>query len=285
MISCAVNPACGREIDYGLTPAREIKNVMAIGGGVAGLETARVCAIRGHKVTLLEKSVKLGGNLLPGGAPDFKEDDIALANWYEDQLRDLNVPVKFNALVTKEMDKEFNADAVIVATGSIPKMLKIDNANNVYSAEDVLLERKETGNSTVIIGGGLVGCELALDLADKGKKITIVEMQNGILQVGGPLCHANEDMLKDLVKFKKIDVRTGSYVSKAAGNGFVVNTGDKEELVEADSAVVAIGYVSQKSLYDEIKFDVPEIHLLGDANKVANIMYAVWDAYEVARNI
>ena len=131
MISCAVNPACGREIDYGLTPAREIKNVMAIGGGVAGLETARVCAIRGHKVTLLEKSVKLGGNLLPGGAPDFKEDDIALANWYEDQLRDLNVPVKFNALVTKEMDKEFNADAVIVATA--------DHSHAVVAANAIAL--------------------------------------------------------------------------------------------------------------------------------------------------
>jgi len=285
MISCAVNPACGRENEYGLTPARTAKNIMIVGGGVAGLEAARVCALRGHKVTLFEKSGKLGGNLLPGGAPDFKDDDIALANWYEDQLKDLNVPVIFNTKVTRETVNEFDADAVIVATGSIPKMLKIGDAANVYSAEDVLLERKDAGDSTVIIGGGLVGCETALWLADKGRKVTIVEMQNGILQVGGPLCHANEDMLKDLVKFKNINVRLNSFVSKAADSGFIVRTGDKEELVEADSAIVAIGYVSQKSLYDEIKFDVPEIHLLGDANKVANIMYAVWDAYEVARSI
>lgn len=284
-VSCAVNPACGREAEYGLEPARKIKNVMIIGGGVAGLEAARVSAIRGHKVTLFEKSDRLGGNIIPGGAPDFKEDDIALANWYTNELKDLNVKVCYNTEVTKEMIKDFNAEEVIVATGSIPRRLAIPGSDKVYAAEEVLLGKKDPGKSTIIIGGGLVGCETALWLVDQGKKVTLVELQDDILKVGGPLCHANQDMLKDLIKFKKIDLRVNTSVTSAKEEGFVIKSGEKEEVIAADSAIIAIGYLSEKSLYDEIKFEIPNIHLLGDANEVSNIMYAIWNAYEVARNI
>jgi 2-enoate reductase len=284
-ISCAVNPACGRENEYGLQPARESKNVMIVGGGVAGCEAARVCAIRGHNVTLFEKTDKLGGNIIPGGVPDFKDDDRELARWYTGELKDLKVTIHFNNEVTKEIVKETNADVVIVATGSVPKMLKIDNSNKVYTAEEVLLGKKDAGNSTVIIGGGLVGCETALWLADQGKQVTIVEMQSDILKIGGPLCHANEDMLRDLVKFKKIDVRLNTIVAGATDNGFLLKSDGKEASIIADSAIVSIGYNSQRNLYDEIKFNVPQVHLLGDARQVQNIMYAIWNAYEVARNI
>ena len=92
-------------------------------------------------------------------------------------------------------------------------------------------------------------------------------------------------MLKDLVKFKTIDLRLNTCVSGATDNGFILKSGDKEEVVAADSAIVSIGYISQKSLYDEIKFEVPNVHLLGDASQVQNIMYAIWNAYEVSRNI
>lgn len=284
-ISCAVNPACGRENEYAIEPARKVKNVMIVGGGVAGCEAARVCAIRGHKVTVFEKTDRLGGNIIPGGVPDFKDDDRALAKWYTDELKELNVDVHYNTKVTKDMVKDVNADVVIVATGSTPRTLTIDGSNKVYTAEEVLLGKKDAGDSTIIIGGGLVGCETALWLVDQGKKVTLVEMQSDILKVGGPLCHANEDMLKALVKFKKIDVRLNSLVAGAADTGFVIKSGDKEEIIAADSAIVAIGYNSEKSLYDEVKFDVPQVYLLGDANQVQNIMYAIWNAYEVARNI
>lgn len=284
-ISCAVNPACGREREYEVEPARYTKKVTIIGGGVAGCEAARVCALRGHKVTLFEKTDRLGGNIVPGGVPDFKEDDKDLVKWYAGELKDLKVEVNFNSEVTKEMVTNADADVVIVATGSTPRILKIDNSDKVYTAEEVLLGNKDAGDSTIIIGGGLVGCETGLWLADQGKKVTIVEMQSDILKVGGPLCHANEDMLKDLVKFKKIDLRTNTVVTGATDDGFVIKTGDKEEIIAADSVIVAIGYNSQKKLYDEIKNDIPEVHLLGDARKVQNIMYAIWDAYEVARRI
>lgn len=284
-ISCAVNPAAGRELDYRLEPATVRKNIFIIGGGVAGCETARVSALRGHNVTLHEKKARLGGNIIPGGTPDFKEDDHLLAQWYERELADLEINLHLNSEVTKEMIMEAKADVVIVATGSTPKIFNISNSNKVYTAEDVLEGRKDVGESTVIIGGGLVGCETALWLADQGKHVTIVEMLSDILKVGGPLCHANTDMLKALVPYKGIDLRTNTVVTGATEDGFILKSGDKEEVVKADSAILAVGYNSQKELYEEIRFDVPEVHLLGDARQVQNIMYAIWDAYEVARNI
>jgi 2-enoate reductase len=284
-ISCAVNPAVGREGEYDLKQATIVKKVIVVGGGVAGCESARDCALRGHKVSLYEKSSRLGGNVIPGGAPDFKEDDIKLINWYALELRDLKVDIHLNSEVTKETVHNMDADTVIVATGSTPKMLRLGNGDSkVYSAEEVLLG-KDPGSSTVIIGGGLVGCETALWLAQQGKKVTIIELLDNILLQGGPLCHANSEMLKDLLKFKKVGIRTNTSIVGASDHGFVVRSGDKEEIIAADSAIVAIGYHSQRNLYDEIKNEVGEIYLLGDARKVQNIMYAIWDAYEVARNV
>jgi len=284
-VSCAVNPACGREGDYGFGPANESKKVLIIGGGVAGCEAARVAALRGHLVTLLEKSPQLGGNLLAGGVPDFKEDDIELIKWYDYELKRLDVKVLLNTTATKDRILSFDVDTVIVATGSRPKVLKIEGTDKVYNAEDVLLGRKDPGKAAVIIGGGLVGCETALWLKDMGKDVTIVEMMDDILKIGGPLCHANHDMLHDLIKFKKIDVKCSSKISKAVEGGFVVQSGDKEETVKADCAIVAIGYDSEKALVEELKFNVKDLKVIGDANKVQNIMYAIWGAYEVARNI
>ncbi|MBU2699987.1 2-enoate reductase [Sporomusaceae bacterium BoRhaA] len=285
-LSCAVNPAVGREREYDLKQATVMKKVVIVGGGVAGCEAARVCALRGHKVSLYEKSSRLGGNVIPGGAPDFKEDDIKLADWYTLELKDLKVDVHLNSEVTKEMMTKQDADAVIVATGSTPKMLRIEDGDDkVFTAEDVLLGKKDPGKSTVIIGGGLVGCETALWLAQAGKKVTIVEMMDGILKVGGPLCSANDEMLKELLKFKGVDIRTQTAIVKANEQGFIVKCNDQTETIEADSAIICIGYNGQRKLYDEVKNAVGEIYLLGDARKVQNIMYAIWDAYEVARDI
>lgn len=284
-ISCAVNPASGRENEYGISAAMKKKTVFIVGGGVAGMEAARVSAIRGHKVTLCEKSGELGGNLIPGGAPDFKEDDHALIRWYELQLRDLGVDVKLNTPVTADMLIKSDADEIIIATGSKPKMLKIDGVD-LLTAEDVLTEKADPGKSTIIIGGGLVGCEAALWLKQsKNVDVTIVELQQDILQLGGPLCSANKDMLKDLLVFNNIPALTGSSITGKSKDGYIVKTPEGEKTIAADSVICAVGYASQKSLYEEVREEIPYAHLLGDAEQVSNIMYAVWDAYELARNI
>ena len=170
MLNCAVNPQACREKDNGLTPILKKKKVLIVGGGVAGCEAARVLALRGHEPVLYEKNDKLGGNLIPGGAPDFKEDDIALANWYAHTLGELNVEVHLNSELTKEEILKYDADSVIIATGSTPKVFSLGDDDKVFTAADVLLGNKDAGNTTVVVGGGLVGCELALDLAKKGKK-------------------------------------------------------------------------------------------------------------------
>jgi 2-enoate reductase len=284
-ISCAVNPVCGRESDYPVLPALIKKSVMIIGGGVAGMEAARVCALRGHAVTIYERSGHLGGVVVPGGVPDFKEDDHALIRWYERELHDLKVGLSFNTEVTEEFVLKARPDVLIVATGSRPKLLAIGDAANVYTAEDVLNGVKSAGNKTVVVGAGLVGCETAMWLHDQGVEVTVVEMADKILSLAGPLCHANHDMLCDLMAFKKIPVLTGSYLSGVTEGGFVARTGDQQTVIAADSAILAIGYRSERSLYASLRNQLDEVHVFGDARQVQNIMYAIWDAYEVARGI
>ena len=284
-LNCAVNPQACRERYTAYTPIVKSKKVLIIGGGVAGCEAARVLAIRGHKPHVIEKRGYLGGNLIPGGAPDFKEDDIHLANWYTKQLKKWNVPVELNKEVTKQEVLSGDYDTVIVATGSSPKVFSLGDDQKVYTAEDVLLEKKDCGAATVIIGGGLVGCETALWLAKKGKKVTIVEVMDKLLAVNGPTCHANSEMLERLIPFYGIEVITGAKAKEYANGALKVEVGSDQKSIPCDSVVLSVGYKEENSLYHELEFDVPEIYLLGDAKKVTNIMYSIWDAFEVANHI
>lgn len=284
-LNCAVNPAACREKEAALTPALKSRTVLIVGGGVAGCEAARVLALRGHKPVIYEKSDRLGGNLIPGGAPDFKEDDLALVAWYEHTLKELKVEVNLNSEVTPELVKISGADAVIIATGSKPKLFNLGDKKKVFAAADVLIGKADAGEKVVIVGGGLVGCELALDLAHKGKKVTIVELMNKLLSLNGPLCHANSEMLERLIPFNGIEVLTSSKVISTTDAGVLIDVNGTTREIEADSVVLAVGYSSQDSLYEELKYEIADIHLVGDARKVANIMYAIWDAYEVASNI
>ena len=285
MLNCAVNPQACREKDNSLIQILKKKKVLIVGGGVAGCEAARVLALRGHEPVLYEKNDKLGGNLIPGGSPDFKEDDIALANWYAHTLEELKVEVHLNSELTKEEVLKFNADSVIIATGSTPKVFSLGDDDKVFTAADVLLGNKDAGNTTVVVGGGLVGCELALDLAKKGKKVTIVEALYKLLALNGPLCSANSEMLEKLIPFNGIEVKINSKVKTYKDGILELETENGIEKIECDSVILSVGYKEENSLYNELEFEIPEIHLLGDARKVSNIMYAIWDAYEVANHI
>ena len=285
MINCAVNPQAARERDMAYAPVLTSRKVLVVGGGVAGCEAARVLAVRGHRPEVYEKGGCLGGNLIPGGAPEFKEDDLALAAWYADALERLHVPVHLNHEVTKEEVLAGDWDAVIVATGSSPKTFSLGDDDHVYTASQVLLKEKDCGESTVIVGGGLVGCETALWLAQHGRKVTIVEALDKILAVNGPLCHANKDMLERLVPFNGVEVVTGAKVKSYQNGVLTAETAEGEKKISCNSVILAVGYREEDSLYRQLEFDVPEIYLLGDARKVSNIMYAIWDAFEVANHI
>ena len=285
LINCAVNPQAARERVTAYAPVLRQKKVLIVGGGVAGCEAARVLAIRGHLPVLYEMGSRLGGNLLPGGAPEFKEDDLALARWYADELARLRVPVYLNTVLTRSQILEQDFDALIIATGSTPKVFSLGDDDRVYTAAQVLLGEKDCGRETVVVGGGLVGCETALWLAQHGKKVTIVETLDGLMAANGPLCHANRDMLEALLPFQGVTVVTGAEV-KCYRNGVLsLAAAGRGREIPCDSVILAVGYREEDSLYRELEFDVPELYLLGDARKVSNIMYAIWDAFEVANHI
>lgn len=285
MLNCAVNPQACRERVTALTPILHPKKVLIVGGGIAGCEAARVLKLRGHDPVVYEKTNQLGGNLIPGGAPDFKEDDIALAAWYTNQLKSLQITVHLNTEVTKEMILSSNYDTVIVATGSSPKVFSLGDDSKVFTASQVLLGEKDPKDTTVVIGGGLVGCEAALWLAQKGKKVTIVEALHKLLAVNGPLCHANSEMLEKLIPYNNINVITNAKVTKYENGTLCMSTPDGNKEIACDSVILSVGYKEENSLYYDLEFEVSDIHLLGDAKKVSNIMYAIWDAYEVANHI
>ena len=285
MLNCAVNPQACKEGPNAYRPIFRSRKVMVIGGGVAGCEAARVLAIRGHKPVLFEKTGVLGGNLIPGGAPAFKEDDIALAKWYARQMELLGVEVHMNTEVTKEMVLSGGYDTVIVATGSTPKVFSLGDDEKVYTAADVLIGAKDPGETTVIVGGGLVGLELALDLAEKGKKVTVVEAMDKLLAVNGPICSANKEMLLEMVPFKGVNVVCSARVKGYTGGQLSYEKDGENHSIPADSVILAVGYREEKTLYEELQYEIPDIYLLGDAKNVSNIMYAIWDAFEVANHI
>ena len=194
---------------------------MVVGGGVAGMEAARVAALRGHVVALYEKSDRLGGVVIPGGVPDFKEDEHALIRWYERELRELKVPLTFNTEATEDLSPG-PARCADPGDRLEGENAPLANEPHVYTAEDVLNGDKPADDKTVVIGGGLVGCELALWLADQGKTTTVVEIAPKILAEAGPLCHANSAMLKELMEFKAVKVMTSSTVEHRVDGGYVV---------------------------------------------------------------
>jgi 2-enoate reductase len=173
------------ENHYNITPAETPKNIAVVGGGIAGMEAARVAALRGHKVDLYEKTGELGGVFIPAAAFDFKDDDRRLLTWYRKQIKDAGVNVKLNTEFKPE-DKE-GYDEIFVATGAHEKKLDIPgfDAPNVRYAVDVLNNQNIKDQNVLIVGAGLTGCELAYDLARKNKKVTLVEALPTILNVEG----------------------------------------------------------------------------------------------------
>ncbi len=301
-ISCALNPRCGMENHYNIKPAAEKKKIAVVGGGIAGMEAARVCALRGHSVDLYEKDDQLGGVFIAAAAFDFKDDDRKLIEWYKKQMKDTGVNVLLNTEF--KPDNKTGYDEIFVATGAEERKLTIpgfDSPNVRYAAE-FLLNQDIKDQNVVVVGGGLTGCEIAYDLARKNKKVTLVEALPTIMNVEG-LSAANYNCLRDLMDYYKVDILTNSQVVQYAdGKAYVEITTYNEpnikdrafthslqgvhkitKPIDADSIIVSVGYLSNQDLYNAIKDD--HIHLLGDADHPSNLMNCIWTAFTTCLNI
>jgi len=286
--SCTVNPASGRERAYSLTPADRPKQVMVIGGGIAGMEAGRVSALRGHKVVIYEKGDKLGGHVTEAAIMPFKEDEQRLLNWYQSELEDLKVEIHLNTDVTPAFVREKKPGAVIVATGSNSILLDVPGTDRgiVTTACALLAGKKKAGEEVLVVGGGQVGCEIALWLAQQGKKVTIAEKLADVLVGGRPIPWMNRVMLLDLLKFHKVNILTRHGLLEVTDGGAVLVDKDLRRIVlPADTVIMAVGLKPEQEIYRSLKGYFTGLYLIGDARKAWNIMNAVWEAYEVARAI
>ena len=278
-------PLSGNDNPEAIKPCNIPRHIMIIGGGVAGMEAARVAARRGHKVDLYEQKGCLGGNLVAAGMPEFKKECHALVHWYGSELHELNVPVHLHSYIEEESILQSRADVVIIATGSTPVKQTIPGFHHTFSAETVLSGKKDPGKTVIVSGGGLVGCETALWLRNQGKQVILVEKQSQILPISRELSYSSTETLKRLLPEKGIVVKTDTVISHATAAGVILQSEGQTITQSADSIITAIGYQSNNSLYDNLKTELKEIYLLGDAKQVKNIMHAVRDAYDVASQI
>ena len=277
MSRCALNPLTMQNHKFDIYPAKRKKRVAVIGGGIGGMEAARIATLRGHDVTLYEKTDKLGGVFIPAAAPSFKEADKKLIEWYRRQIASLPIKVVKNKEITDI--STLDADEVIIATGSTANKLRLPGAERCIDAIDYL-NGQEVGDKVVIIGGGLSGCEIAYDLFLKGKHPVIVETQNDLM-VSNSLCLANSSYLRDFFKYKKVPVYLESKVVGFEKGKVVIQTKDgAQKKLAADSVISAIGYrpapIAKKGKH---------VHIVGDALKVGNLRTVIWRAWEVAERI
>jgi len=283
-VSCAVNPSAGRERIYSIEKARgNSRCVLIAGGGLAGMEAARVAAMRGQRVILCERTEEMGGHLIAASVPDFKKDVGKLLEWYRFQLEKLAIEIRLQTEVTPELIKKEKPDKVVIATGSVPLIPKIPGIEKpmVATCVDLLLGKKEPGEENVIVvGGGLVGCETALWLAHQGRRVSIVEALSE-LSVG--IHHANRVMLLDMLKDKKVICLTRAELREIIDDGIIIlDENSREKTIPCETVALALGLEPKRELYAALRKNVYELHLIGDCREPRRIMHAIWDAFYVA---
>ena len=276
---CALNAETMQSKKHYIKPAKKAKHIAVIGGGIGGMESALVCAKRGHKVTLYEKTNELGGVFIAAAAPSFKEKDRDLIAWYKRELTKYPaITVKLNSEV-KDLS-QCDADEIIIATGSKANRIPVPGIDKGIQAIDFLRGRKEVGDNVTIIGGGLTGCEIAYELYLQGKHPTIVEMMDDLIVTPG-ICLANTSFLRDFFDANKVPVHLETKLSEVHDDGVtVVDKNGMKFKIAADNVILCTGYRSAP-----IAEKAKHVHIVGDANKVGNLRSVIWGAWDICMKL
>ncbi|MBK5093239.1 MAG: FAD-dependent oxidoreductase [Actinobacteria bacterium] len=281
-VTCMLNPRANRERETELLPAGEKKRVLVAGGGPGGMEAAWVAAHRGHRVTLCESSGVLGGQCVLAAVPPGREEFSEMVRYLERQLERKDVEVRLNTRVTAGLVKETKPDAVIMATGAsqiLPGIDGIDGPNVVY-AWDVLAGNADTGRTVVVVGGGAVGVETGMFLAERGRDVTVLEM---LEKLGADIGISTRwTILKDA---RELGVKfIGSCcVQRITGTGVVAVRGGKDREFEADTVVVAVGSSPNNELEHELRaagvMDGIEFYKVGDCKEARKAIEAIHEGF------
>jgi NADPH-dependent 2,4-dienoyl-CoA reductase/sulfur reductase-like enzyme len=283
--TCLVNPEAGREWQLELERASPVKRVWIAGGGPAGLEAARVAALRGHDVTLYERADALGGQLLLAAVPPRKQEIAPYVRYLVHQLGRLGVQIALGAELTPSLLGDGRPDAVVVATGSRPLEAAILGADgeNVVTAHDVLAGSIQTGERVMVAGGGQVGCETAEFLHEHGKQVTLVEMRPEL--VPDERSVPRRWRLQSLAQ-TSVTALTSTRVVEIDGERVVVERAGRREVLAAfDSVVLALGAKPENRLARELEGKVAELHVIGDARQPASALAAIAAGNEVGRQL
>ena len=286
-IRCATNPAAGREKDFILEITPNPKRVVIVGGGVAGMEAARVAKLKGHHVTLLEKSNCLGGDVVAASVPKFKVDLINLLSWYKNELHRLDVDIKLNFDATPSSVKNLDPEILIIAVGAeylIPEIKGIGD-KKVIKATEVLLNTKEIGQKAVVIGAGLVGVETTLYLHNNFpmKEIVLIEALSEPLS---DVVRINKMSLMEILGGTSIKMITLAKIQAITKEGVeYLDYEGKLHTLSADTVILATGFVPRFEFEQLFKESAPKIHMVGNCKNPGKIIDAIDHAAMVALKI
>ena len=284
---CTVNPLIGRELEGDtIYPAPEKKKVLVAGGGPGGLYAAFTAAQRGHAVTLYEKGDILGGNMRLAAYPPGKGDITNMVRSYIAKCEEYGVKMVMNTEVTPAMVAEAKPDAVIVATGSNPLVLPIPGINDtgVIHAGDLLDGKAAVGKKVLVVGGGMVGCEVADFLGELGHEVTVIELRD---QLGPDVIPEHRKFLMKDFEAYKVQGVTGAKVAQFFTDGvsYTLADGTEGRLEGFDNVVLAMGYRNNDTISEEIKKIVAETYVIGDAVKARKALDATAEGLNAALEI
>ncbi len=279
MARCAVNAEMMQWDKHHIDKALSPKRVHIIGGGLGGMECARVLKLRGHEPIIYEKADRLGGAFVAAGAESYKGKLRDLLAWYERQMEQLGIEVRLN----EEVDDvtRFGTDQVVVATGAEPITLRgVQGHQRMVEAIDFLNGEKQVGHRVAVIGGGLTGCEIAYELALQGKEPVIIEMKNDLVAQKG-VCLANSSYLREWFALHGIPVHLETTLTAVQEDRVLCQDKDGKPVeIPCDSVISSVGYVP-KPLAGKGR----NIRLVGDCKQVGNVKTVIWNAYEAAMKI